>query len=106
MLLAMRGTSMQRRKVVTLLLGAAAAWPLKTRAQLKTVIIGFLGAGAADSTRHLVDSLKQGLRENRLAEGKDYVLELRWAEGNYERFPALANDLVDRGAGIIIVNTI
>jgi putative ABC transport system substrate-binding protein len=73
---------------------------------VKTVIIGFLGAGAADTSKHLIGSLRQGLRENGLVEGKDYVLELRWSEGLYERFPAFARDLVDRGAGIIIVNTI
>lgn len=97
---------MQRREFITLLVGAAAAWPLTARAQLKTVIIGFLGAGAADTSAQLIGALKQGLRENGLAEGKDYVLEPRWAEGRYERFPAFASDLADRGAGIIIVNTI
>jgi putative ABC transport system substrate-binding protein len=98
--------SMQRREVFTLLVGAAAVWPLTARAETKTVIIGFLGAGAADTTGHLIEAFKQGLRENGLAEGKDYVLELRWAEGLYERFPAFANDLVEKGAGVIIVNTI
>jgi putative ABC transport system substrate-binding protein len=48
----------------------------------------------------------QGLRENGLVEGRDYVLELRWAEGHYERFPALAGELVDQGARVIIVGTI
>jgi putative tryptophan/tyrosine transport system substrate-binding protein len=97
---------MERRKVFTLLIGAAAAWPLTASAQSKTATIGFLGAGAADTTGHLIEALKQGLRENGLAEGKDYVLELRWAEGLYERFPAFANDLVEKGARVIIVNTI
>lgn len=97
---------MRRRQLLGLIVGTAAAWTLTARAQPKTVIVGFLGAGAADSTRHLVEALKQGLRENGLAEGKDYVLELRWAEGLYERFPAFANDLVEKGARVIIVNTI
>lgn len=97
---------MHRRNVIAYLIGAAAGWPPMARAQSKSVIIGFLGAGAADSTRHLIEALKQGLRENGLAEGKDFVLELRWAEGLYERFPGLASDLVEQGARVIIVNTI
>jgi putative ABC transport system substrate-binding protein len=97
---------LRRRQFLGLIVGTAAAWPLTARAQAKTVIIGFLGAGAAGSSTHLIEALKQGLRENGLAEGKDYVLELRWAEGLYERFPAFANDLVEKGARVIIVNTI
>jgi putative ABC transport system substrate-binding protein len=96
---------MNRREFIGVVAGAV-VWPISARAQPKTVIIGFLGAGAADTSKHLIGALKQGLRENGLAEGKDFVLELRWAEGLYERFPAFASDLVDRGAGIIIVNTI
>ena len=98
--------SLRRRQFLGLIVGAAAAWPLIARAQPKPVIIGFLGAGAADTSRYLIEALKRGLRENGLAEGKDYALELRWAEGPYERFPAFANDLVESGARVIIVNTI
>ena len=97
---------MERRKFFTLLVSGAAAWPLLVRAPPRRVMIGFLGAGAADTTRHLLDGLRQGLRENGLAEGKDYVIESRWAEGLYERFPALASDLVENGPRVIIVNTI
>ena len=96
---------MRRREFITLL-GGAAAWPLTARAQQKPASIGFMGAGAADTSAHLIEALKQGLRENGLVEGKDYVLELRWAEGRYERFPAFARELVDQGARVIIVNTI
>src|SRR5262249_53935905 len=49
---------------------------------------------------------KQGLRENGLVEGKDYVLEQRWAEGHYERFPTFARELADQGARVIMVTTI
>ena len=68
--------------------------------------IGFLGAGAADTSEHLVEAVKQGLRENGLIEGKDYVLEPRWAEGRYERFPAFAGQLVSQGARVIMVTTV
>jgi putative tryptophan/tyrosine transport system substrate-binding protein len=97
---------MRRREFNTLLGGAAAGWPLAARAQQKPAGIGFLGAGAAETSAPLVEALKQGLRENGLVEGKDYVLELRWAEGNYERFPAFARELLERGARVIIVVTI
>src|SRR5450759_3898277 len=97
---------MRRRDFFMLLGGAAAAWPLAARAQQKYAVIGFLGAGAAETSAHLIESLKQGLHENEFVEGKDYLLETRWAEGHYERFPALARGLADQGVRVIIVNTI
>ena len=75
-------------------------------AQQKSASIGFLGAGAADTSAPLIEALKQGLRENGLIEGKDYVLEPRWAEGHYERFPAFARELVDNGVRVIVVPTV
>jgi putative ABC transport system substrate-binding protein len=52
-----------------------------------------LAAGAAETSAPLIEALKQGLHENGLVEDKDYVLEPRWAEGHYERFPAFAREL-------------
>ena len=95
---------MRRREFITLLGGAAAGGPF-ARAQQRPASIGFLGGGAADPSVPLIEALKQGLRENGLIEGKDYVLELRWAEGHYERLPAFARELADHGARVIIVNT-
>ena len=83
---------MRRREFITLL-GGAIAWPLVARAQQKSVNIGLMGAGAADTSALLIEALKQGLRENGLIEGKDYVLELRWAEGHYERFAEFAREI-------------
>jgi putative tryptophan/tyrosine transport system substrate-binding protein len=97
---------MRRREFITLIGGAAATWPLAARAQQKPAGIGFLGPGAAETSAPLIEAMKQGLRENGLIEGKDYVFEPRWAEGDYERFPAFARELVDRGARVIIVATI
>ena len=96
---------MRRREFITLL-GGAIAWPLVARAQQKSVNIGLMGAGAADTSAPLIEALKQGLRENGLIEGKDYVLELRWAEGHYERFAEFARGLVEQGVRVIVVNTI
>jgi putative ABC transport system substrate-binding protein len=101
---------MKRREFIALLGGAATAssvlWPLPLGAQQKPSSIGFMGAGAADTTAPLVEALKQGLRENGLVEGKDYVLDPRWAEGRYDRFPEFARELTEQGARVIIVTTI
>jgi hypothetical protein len=80
----------RRREFITLLGGAALAGALPAAAQKRTALIGLLGSGSAQSSGIFVDSLKEGLSDGGLREGCDYVLDLRWAEGNYERFPALA----------------
>jgi putative ABC transport system substrate-binding protein len=97
---------MKRREFIALLGGVTAAWPLAARAQKAPALIGFLVAGAAETSAPLVEAVKLGLRENGLVEGKDHVLEPHWAEGHYERFPAFAREFVDRGARVIIVTTI
>lgn len=98
---------MKRREFITLLGGITSALrPLPLGAQQKPLSIGFLGAGAADTSTPLVEAVKQGLRENGLVESKDYVFEPRWAEGRYDRFPAYARELTEQGARVIIVTTI
>ena len=96
---------MRRREFITLL-GGAAACPLAAGAQKGTALIGLLGSGSAHSSGIFVDSLKEGLSDGGLREGRDYVLDLRWAEGNYERFPAFARELVERKADVILATTI
>jgi putative ABC transport system substrate-binding protein len=97
---------MKRRAFITLLGGAAVAWPLAARAQQNLASIGFLGAGAVETSAPLLEAVKQGLRENGLLEGKDYVLKPRWAEGHYERFAEYARELVEQDVRVIIVTTI
>ena len=96
---------MMRREFITLLGGAAAAWPLVARAQ-QPKRLALLGSGAAQSTSIFVEALKQGLAENGLIEGKGYVLDVRWAEGEYGRFPALATDAVKQNSDLILATTI
>ena len=96
---------MRRREFITLI-GGAAAWPFGAIAQQKPAVIGFMGSGVAETSTHLLNALMQGLRENGLAEGKDFVLVARWAEGHYERFSAFARELTDKGARVIVVTTI
>jgi putative tryptophan/tyrosine transport system substrate-binding protein len=81
----------ERRKFLATLGGAAAAWPIAARAQSRPALIGMLASGFADSSAIFVDAFKQGMHENGLIEGRDYVLDVRWAEGDYARFPALAS---------------
>ena len=99
------GVVMKRRKFIGLI-GGAAAWPLAVRAEQSVARIGFLAAGSAEGSVALVDELKRGLKENGMLEGKDYILESYWAEGEYERFSAFARELVAKQPQVILVNTI
>jgi putative ABC transport system substrate-binding protein len=96
---------MRRREFITLVSGAA-AWPLVANAQKKPARIGFLGAGGATGMAIFVEALKDGLRENGLQEGRDYVFDFGWAEGDYDKFPALAEAMVKNNDAIIIATTI
>ena len=80
----------RRREFIFTLGGAAAAWPLRASAQYKPARIALLGSGRAQSSGIFVDALKRGLADNGLIEGQGYWLDIRWAEGEYGRFPALA----------------
>ena len=79
---------------------------LGTHADANPLRIAVLGSGAAQSSGIFVDALKDGLRDNGLVESRDYVLDVRWAEGNYTRFSAFAREMVERKAAVILVTTI
>src|SRR5262249_14912889 len=74
---------MRRRDFITLLGGVAAVWPWVARGQFKPALIGVLGSGSAQSSAFLIGALKEGMKDNGLTEGRDYVLDVRWAEGDY-----------------------
>jgi putative tryptophan/tyrosine transport system substrate-binding protein len=83
-------------------LGSAAAWPLVARAQRSaTPIVGFLSSASRESYAHLVSAFLQGLSETGYVEGRNVEIEYRWGEGQYERLPALAVDLVQRRVAVI-----
>jgi putative tryptophan/tyrosine transport system substrate-binding protein len=96
---------MKRRELMLLLGGAAAASPFAARAQQKTMpVIGYLASSSPGPSAPNVDAFRQGLSDTGYVEGQNLAIEYRWAEGNYDRLPALVADLVGRRVDLIVAS--
>src|SRR6202171_4992032 len=96
---------MRRRDFIIFLVGAMGGWPSAVRAQQKAIpVIGFLSGALPGPYKSFVATFHQGLSETGYVEGQNLAIEYRWAEGRYERLPALAADLVGRKVDVIVAS--
>jgi putative ABC transport system substrate-binding protein len=93
-----------RRRELILALGGAALWPFAARGQQATPVIGFLSAVSQTKTAHLVAAFRRGLGETGSIEGKNVSIEYRFADGQYDRLPAQATELVRRSVDVIVAS--
>jgi putative tryptophan/tyrosine transport system substrate-binding protein len=93
---------MRRREFIAGLSGATVAWPLTARAQQQPVpVIGFVNSGSSDASASMVAAFHQGLRQSGYVEGQNLTVQYRWADGQYDKLPALVRELMSRQVVVI-----
>src|SRR5260370_20739303 len=92
---------MRRREFIICLGGAVAAAPVALAQRPALPVIGFMSGRSPEDSAHLVAAFRQGLRDGGFVEGKNVVIEFRWARGQYDQLPALAVDLVSRDVAVL-----
>ena len=97
----MRVNCFRRREFIAFLSGAAVAWPFASRAQQPMPVVGFLSSLSRSELTFVMPAFHQGLNAAGFVDGRNIVIEYRWAEGHYERLPGLAADLVSRQVAVI-----
>src|SRR5262249_238370 len=101
-----RGDRVRRREFISLLGGAAAAWPLTARAQQPAMpVIGFLHPSMADGFESRLRAFRQGLKDEGFVEGENVAIDYRWAGNQINRLPALATELVRQQVAVIVAGT-
>src|SRR6266702_4649902 len=95
---------MRRREFITLLGGTAAAWPLAARAQQPAMpVVGFMSSRSPEDSVTVVAAFHRGLGEGGLMEGKNVIIEFRWARGHHGKLPAIAAELLSRRVDVFVV---
>jgi putative ABC transport system substrate-binding protein len=92
---------MRRRDFLSVMGGAAAAWPVAARAQPKMPVIGFLAPGSPGTLTEIVGAVRQGLGESGFVEGRNVAIEFRYAGSDFDRLPALGAELVSRRVNVV-----
>src|ERR1700730_8207634 len=98
----MRYNRLKRREFISLLGGAAVSWPLVSRAQQPLIpVVGFLSGRSPAESAGVVAAFRKGLSETGYAESQNVSIDFRWAEGRFDRLPALASELIQRPVAVL-----
>jgi putative ABC transport system substrate-binding protein len=95
---------MRRRDFITLICGAVVAWPLTARAQQSMPVIGWLSSLSPEGGKPNLAAFRKAFADTGYVEGHNIQIEYRWAEGNYDRLPAMAADLIGRHVALIVTS--